>query len=266
VGKSNIFQIQGTAAIDSRRDLALLKVSGTTSSTLSLATSANVAVGDDVYALGNPQGFEGTVSHGIVSGIRTVGTDRLIQISAPISPGSSGGPVLSADGKLVGVAVGSFTGGQNLNFCVPAIYLGDLLATRGDTIPLTNQGRAGQSRPTTLLRDLVPRPGDAIQVTHFDLTDTSFEFIAHNRLDVAITNVRFLFVFRDEDNEVVDYSDVTCRRAIPPGLATACRGQISLVASRAIAFWQVMSWADPSSRPKFQDWYEVRVLGWDLVE
>jgi hypothetical protein len=70
--------------------------------------------------IGNPKGLEGTFSSGIVAALR--GNDE-IQIDAPISPGSSGGPVLNDAGLVVGVAASSVVGGQNLNFAVLSRFL-----------------------------------------------------------------------------------------------------------------------------------------------
>ena len=94
---------------------------------LPLGDSSAVEVGEEVYAVGNPEGLEGTFSQGIVSGIRRVGDRDLIQITAPISHGSSGGPVLNRQGQVIGVAVGAIRTGQNLNFAIPASRLRSLV-------------------------------------------------------------------------------------------------------------------------------------------
>ena len=79
-------------ATDAARDIVLLSVEGLKAPLLTIGDSKHVAVGDEVYAVGNPRGLEGTFSAGIISSIRAVGDDSLLQITAPISPGSSGGP------------------------------------------------------------------------------------------------------------------------------------------------------------------------------
>ena len=76
--------------------------------------------GDPVFVIGNPEGLEKTLSQGIVSGVRKLDGRTLLQITSPISHGSSGGPVLNAKGEVEGVAVSMLTEGQNLNFAVPA--------------------------------------------------------------------------------------------------------------------------------------------------
>jgi S1-C subfamily serine protease len=86
--------------------------------------------------LGNPLGFSSTLSDGIVSAWRETGIEEdpefikgpLLQITAPISEGSSGSPVMNLDGEVVGVAVAFFEGGQSLNFAVPASSVRKLLA------------------------------------------------------------------------------------------------------------------------------------------
>jgi serine protease Do len=75
--------------------------------------------GEKVFVIGNPHGFESTVSEGIISSIRpSVEYGSVIQITAPISSGSSGSPVMTLDGKVIGVATYQFAKGQNLNFAV----------------------------------------------------------------------------------------------------------------------------------------------------
>ncbi len=84
--------------------------------------------GEDIFVIGNPHGFESTVSEGIVSSIReTEGYEEVIQITAPISPGSSGSPVMTLDGKVIGVATFQYTEGQNLNFAVAAKMIDKLV-------------------------------------------------------------------------------------------------------------------------------------------
>lgn len=102
-------------------DVALVEAEGLRAPALPLDTNRKLLVGEDIFVAGNPAGLEGTFTKGIVSGIRS--GDGLIQIDAPVSRGSSGGPVVDAYGKVVGVAVSSITDGQNLNFAIPAASL-----------------------------------------------------------------------------------------------------------------------------------------------
>ena len=101
------------------RDLALLKVDGSGSFVpVVLGDSDQVSVGQRVVAIGNPQGLENTVSDGLVSAMRDMNGTKLLQISAPISSGSSGGALFNMNGEVIGVPTAGYTEGQNLNFAV----------------------------------------------------------------------------------------------------------------------------------------------------
>lgn len=113
-------------ALDPDHDLALLQVSPRSPMpTLRLGDSDKVAAGDPVIAIGNPLGvLDYTVSDGLISSVRAVSAElTLLQISAPISQGSSGGPLFNSFGEVIGVATAIFNEGQNLNFGVPSNYV-----------------------------------------------------------------------------------------------------------------------------------------------
>lgn len=148
VGEETEYDIAGQVGVDSGRDLALLKISGAEEAALPIADSSQIAVGDRVYVIGNPLGLEATFSEGIVSGIRVVDEGSLLQITAPISTGSSGGPVLNQQGEVVGVAVATLRGGQNLNFAVPACYLSSLLTGVRALSPLGGRRPPDRARKT----------------------------------------------------------------------------------------------------------------------
>ena len=121
------YEIEGYVAVDKDVDLVILKVKGLNKPAIKLANETP-APGQKVYVLGSPKGLPATITDGIVSGLRDWDGTKLIQISAPISHGSSGGPVLNANGLLVGIAVGAFEDGQNLNFAIPKLNLELLLS------------------------------------------------------------------------------------------------------------------------------------------
>ena len=127
VGKEKMYVVEGVAATDQSHDLAILKSTEINAPALHLGNSDTVQTGETVYVVGNPKGYEGTFSKGIVSAIRIDGTNKWIQIDAPISPGSSGGAVLNSKGEVIGVATAGLQDAQNLNFVVPSNYLKALL-------------------------------------------------------------------------------------------------------------------------------------------
>jgi tetratricopeptide (TPR) repeat protein len=127
VGQKHVYQTS-IISHDAERDLALVRIVGAIARPLPLVKGIRIAVGDVVYVAGNPEGLEGTFSQGIVSALRG---NEYVQITAPISHGSSGGPVLNSRGEVIGVAVGTIKEGQNLNFAISARYVVSLLAGAG---------------------------------------------------------------------------------------------------------------------------------------
>jgi len=100
-------------------DLALLTVKDVGEPSITLAGTGELRPGQRVLAIGNPLGLERTVSDGLISAVRGIpGEQQLIQISAPISPGSSGGPLLNLQGEVIGVTSAGMSEGQNLNFAI----------------------------------------------------------------------------------------------------------------------------------------------------
>ena len=139
VGKYTTYKIEGWTATDEANDLALLKVSAYGIKPLPLGKSNAVRIGDTVYVAGNPKGLEGTFSDGIISSRRDKYTKERFQMTAPISPGSSGGPVLNSKGEVIGVSVTAHQDidAQNLNFAIPSNYLKTLLTLSKPAKPLS---------------------------------------------------------------------------------------------------------------------------------
>ncbi|NOT46634.1 MAG: tetratricopeptide repeat protein [Acidobacteria bacterium] len=116
------FAVKGVIAVDGEGDLAMLQVDVPPALAAALPISKSVPQeGESIVVVGNPFGLEGSVSNGIVSAVREIsGYGKIIQITAPISPGSSGSPVVNMYGQVIGVATLQAAEGQSLNFAVPA--------------------------------------------------------------------------------------------------------------------------------------------------
>ena len=143
VGKDTTYNIKGIVATDKDNDLAVLNVTASGVAPLSLGDSDTVNIGAKVYVAGNPKGLEGTFSDGLISR-RERHPKKRLQMTAPISPSSSGGPVLNSRGEVIGisVAVHQALDAQNLNFAIPSNYLKALLAKAGPAKPLLQNSQS----------------------------------------------------------------------------------------------------------------------------
>ncbi len=122
------FPVKGVLAIDGEGDLALLQVEVPAGMAVPLQIMQRVPLeGESIVVIGNPYGLEGSVSNGIVSAVREIsGYGKIIQITAPISPGSSGSPVVNMLGQVIGIATLQAAEGQSLNFAVPSERIAQL--------------------------------------------------------------------------------------------------------------------------------------------
>ena len=127
-----ILRSKGYLAVNSDKDLITIRLPKKIrkASTVKFAKLNDLKVGEKVIAIGSPRGLSNTVSEGIVSAIREINSEtKLIQTTAPVSPGSSWGGLFNEDAKLIGITSFLHIGGQNLNFAYPA----------DDIIPLLKQ-------------------------------------------------------------------------------------------------------------------------------
>jgi Flp pilus assembly protein TadD len=114
-------------------DVTELQFFATDVPSLPLGSSLSAVEGQRVLVIGNPEGLEGTVSDGIISAFRSGRT--IIQITAPVSHGSSGSPVLDESGNVIGVATQVLREGQNLNFAISVEAIRDALAKSSNPNP-----------------------------------------------------------------------------------------------------------------------------------
>jgi hypothetical protein len=145
------FHYEGLVAHPSDVDLVILKFSATDVPFLHLGQSKDAREGERVLVIGNPEGLQGTVSDGIIAAFRA--NRSIIQITAAISPGSSGSPVLDENGQLIGVATIQYAEGQNLNFAIAVEWVTAALQQQPQPQPTQGQN-AG---PALSLSEFVKR-------------------------------------------------------------------------------------------------------------
>ncbi len=122
-------------AIDVERDLAILKINAQHSlNALPLGRSSDLMIGETAIAIGNPLGYQHSITSGVVSAVDRdleFGPEKvftgLVQTDASVNPGNSGGPLLNVLGELIGINTAVRTDAQNIGFAIPVDQLRQLL-------------------------------------------------------------------------------------------------------------------------------------------
>ena len=271
IGDKSKYDIVGTTMIDEEMGLALLKISFSRSQSLSLGNSDSVQVGEPVYAVGNQQSLEGTFSQGIIHSIRNIGADKLLLITAPISPASSGGPVLNREGEVIGISVATFKGGQNLNFAIPSSHLKLFATSKGGqdlnlAIPssylksllvlskATPVKPLAQTKPANTNRSVLAGFGGQISegVTGGGLTYDSFDgdgrysFSLINKLREPVHKVHCIVAFYDKIGNPIDIQEVRYSDVIPGEFAKRIKGRVDPSVERLNSTWKGIDYSSNS--------------------
>jgi tetratricopeptide (TPR) repeat protein len=137
------YAIQKVLAEDKEGDLIRVSVEISEEAVRPLPVSTRIPeVGERVIVIGTPLGLDKTVSDGIVSAVRDVPAfGKIIQLTAPISPGSSGSPVINMKGEVIGIATFFVVAGQNLNFAIPGERIAKLATGQVETLSEREEGR-----------------------------------------------------------------------------------------------------------------------------
>lgn len=213
-GSEKKYSVKGYVAIDKNNDLVILKVQSLFGNNLELSSEDLPEIGERIFAVGNPKGLNGTFSEGVVSGIREVSSNQILQITAPISPGSSGGPILNSKSEVIGVSFASFTSGQNINFAIPIKYLKKLKESKSELSPLSNFFQNSKTRQVNQLGKNI-KEGVIIRQIQLDYHNSPWgeessartgihSFSILNNTSYAISDVKILFMSFDISGVLVD--------------------------------------------------------------
>lgn len=192
-----------------------------------LIAASSPREGDKIIVFGSPLGLEGSVSDGIVSATRKISKATYFQITAPISPGSSGSPVLNMSGRVVGIATLNIEGGQNLNFAIPAQEFASLFVNEiSKDLPVANDS-IKQESPKQSETDLTGNwkslmKGDTYQIVDegkklsitafwagrskdddFDAKWVGDVVIGYHDFDIADVGARWFFIIKVIDSEKI---------------------------------------------------------------
>lgn len=252
----------GYVAIDKFNDLVIIKVPGLRNISLNFSTQ-NVEVGESVYVAGNPSGLKGSFSDGLISGIRDFNGRNLIQISAPISPGSSGGPVVNRNSELIGISVGGMKNGENLNFCIPVLFLRTLILNQ-ETPKAYNLIKISPKKK----EDVYDGIRTGVFIRDIRLEELGYgggncigSFSIFNNLSQPIHNIRVLFIVYDSKGIPIDSFEDTffdtnnifySRGFIPPKLAKKVINEGNIVNSFKVEL-------------HYKDRLAIRILNYQII-
>jgi tetratricopeptide (TPR) repeat protein len=152
-----VFPVKSVLAVDAEGDIAVLKIDSPPTYIRPLPLDrTSPQEGESVVVIGNPLGLEGSVTNGIVSAVRDIPTfGRIIQITAPISSGSSGSPVVNMQGQVIGIATLQITGGQSVNFAIPSERISQLTISAPMSLSdlVVASGRNKRAKAVQFFRD-----------------------------------------------------------------------------------------------------------------
>jgi len=172
--------------------------------------------------------------------------------------------VLNTEGRVVGVSVATFRGGQNLNFAIPVSYLRFLLADMKSPKPLSTE--ATPNKKPSILSTVGGKNTQAILVTHLKIETYGFEysFSFRNMLREPVTDIVCLVVFYDDQRDPIDTSIVVFRETIPPGLAR--RSADNRMESSVYGIIKGKREKKQDLSEKFASCMEFRILDFKIVE
>lgn len=248
--KGEVFEI---IKDDPKLDLLVVETSLRNTLPVLLGDSDAIRLGEKIVAIGNPAGSKATVSEGTIIGTRRREGLELIEITAPISPGSSGGPVFNLFGEVIGVAAAFLDLRENLNFAVPVNYL--------KTLKLTRLELSSLPRMTIKLAD-IEREGALVEVfdIHYDYDLrsqhlTGIKFAMRNRYNYPIRKIKAFFVYKNSLGEVVSYSAKNYKGPILP--------KLPLLFSNRHAIHYFRKW-DSHYRDWSEGTVEIRILDYEI--
>lgn len=202
-----ISEVEGIVADSAAKDLTILSVNTSTRSALKFGDEMSIRQGDSVYAVGAPRGLELSMTNGIVSGFRHIEDEFVIQNTAPIAPGSSGGPLFDSEGRVIGVTTSLLTDAPGIYFSIGAEDVRRLLRTPQVVItPLPgstqNEESASKSLPSSTpdLKEASPTTRTSLHVNSKPLGASVFvngiKQSGQTPLDIPLSAGRYSVVLR----------------------------------------------------------------------
>lgn len=197
--------ILGVYDYNVEEDWAVIKVDGEGYTPLEISDRA-LTGGEKIYAIGSPLGLQNSITEGLVSNAsRDEGGVKYIQISAAISPGSSGGALITSQGKVAGITSATYKEGQNLNLALPLSYVNTAVGGTYITFDTLRQSeKQTVEDPLAVLKAYLVQYGEMDYYDGSSSADGS-SFINYSLKTIGINNREVVLTYVIKENEDVVY-------------------------------------------------------------
>jgi|TARA_B100002003_G_C14070991_1_gene515274 hypothetical protein len=215
IGEKSFNDVDKIISFSKNLDLAILSVSRI-GNPLTIEHNSSSGIGEKVIAIGNPRGLEGSVSEGIISAVRGGIDLNYFQITTPISPGSSGGPLFNENGNVIGITTATLKDSQNLNFAMPAKLL----------LTLKDKEKAWEPEIGENNRLPVTSGSGGIELALFEFEDPygNVQFSLKNTNSRSVKDISYVLIFRERrSHEILHFLLKKESNPIPAGMATRIR-------------------------------------------
>ncbi len=231
-------EITGVTTVDKEMGLVLLKLDSCDGEPVVVNHSNSVTVGDRVWVMGRSSHSGRILTEGRIASVHTVGEDSLLRMNGSFRASNCGGPVLNKEGKLIGIANGTFVDTEESFFVIGGQYVRQL---RQETEQVRAMGECEEEYKSDLLFGLgrnirFAATGTEVKWRYSTLNSGEYSFLLGNKLRWPVRDVSGIVVFYDENNEQVGVDRIKHRKSIGPGLSVTIKskvdGQIQTKAKR----------------------------------
>jgi S1-C subfamily serine protease/Zn-dependent protease/transcriptional regulator with XRE-family HTH domain len=209
-GTNRTYRVQGFVNVDSPADLVLMQLTGGDGGPFPVLRAGDLrraSVGQRVFTVSAPQGLAQSVSDGILSAIRGLQGRAFLQITAPVSPGSSGGPVFNESGEVIGVIDWRLSSGQNLNFAIPIDSVLGLLHDLPTIAEYESTARSDPQRAATTTTPLFDQGVRAYKKKQFAAAGKLFSevFASNPRARASAYDAGLAYIAAGDHAAAIDY-------------------------------------------------------------
>lgn len=256
IGSDKTEDVKTITNYSKKLDVAILEVSES-HKPLIVRKDAISQIGEKVITIGNPKGLTGSVSEGIISGIRKYNEFVFLQITAPISPGSSGGPLFNEQGEVIGITTMTLKDSQNINFAIASHLIFDLKEQGKNWEPSVPNKVFDSEKGSAGIEIIEPRVSS---ILGGELT-----WSISNKSGQKVKNIAYFLIFRNVvTGEMLHYEAFNDSTELLSGLSKRYAKRISALKNYQVVGESIYPFSENNMYGRVS--VELRVLSYDIVE